>query len=328
VSQLIFSGEYIVGLQAARVYKELSQKSYAKSEVTTKESIASSYSILLVLEENIKVLKESIKTLDQSLTEVSGMNQQGFVEETDVDQLKINRANVQTMINSIEGQKNVATKLLQIQLGINFDQPVELTDSIPAMVTEGNLQYLSNTNFNVENSIDYEMMKTQEGLSLLSLRRQKSTLLPTVSGFYRHTELLNEPVLNFQPKDIIGVSVSFPIFTSGQRISRINQAKLDLEKTRLSKEDVGQSLIMEFESARNDYETAFRNFTSNKESMELSSKIYNRTLIKYREGVSSSLELTQTQGQYLTSQSNYFNSVLSLLNAKTKLDRILTNYQN
>lgn len=328
VSQLIFSGEYIVGLQAARVYKELSQKSYAKSEVTTKESVASSYSILLVLDENIKVLKESVKTIDQSLTEVSGMNQQGFVEETDVDQLKINRANVQTMINSMEGQKNVATKLFQIQLGVNFDQPVELTDSIPAMVAEGNLQYLSNSNFNIENSIDYEMMKTQEGLSLLSLRRQKSTLLPTVSGFYRHTELLNEPVLNFQPKDIIGVSVTFPIFTSGQRISRINQAKLDLEKTRLSKENVGQSLIMEFESARNDYETAFRNFTSNKESMELSSKIYNRTLIKYREGVSSSLELTQTQGQYLTSQSNYFNSVLSLLNAKAKLDRILTNYQN
>lgn len=328
LSQLIFSGEYIVGLQAARVYKELSQKSYFKSEITTKESIASTYGLLLVLNENINVLKESIKVLDQSLNEVTGLNQAGFVEEIDVDQLKINRANVQTLINSIEGQKKVATKLFQIQLGVEFDQNVELTDSVTGMLTEGNLQYLTSTGFDVNNSIDYQLMETQEGLSLLSFRRQKSTLLPTVSGFYRHTELLNEPVINFQPKDIIGVSVSFPLFTSGQRLSKIGQAKLDLEKTRLLKDDVEQNLIMEFESARNDYETAFNNYTTNKESMELSKKIFDRTLIKYREGVSSSLELTQTQSQYLTSQSNYFNSVLSLLNAKAKLDRILTNSQN
>lgn len=328
LSQLIFSGEYIVGLQAAKVYKELSQKSYVKSEITTKESVASSYGILLVLNENIKVLQESTKVLDQSLKDVSGLNQQGFVEETDVDQLKINRANVQTMINSIEGQKKVATKLLQIQLGIDFEQPVELTDSIPGLVAEGNLQYLSSSNFDVNKSVDYELMKTQEELSLLSLRRQKSTLLPTISGFYRHTQLLEEPLLNFQPKDIVGLSVNFPLFTSGQRLSRISQAKLDLEKTKLSKDNVEQNLIMEYESAKNDYETAFNNYNANKESMELSLKIYQRNTIKFKEGVSSSLELSQAQSQYLTTQSSYFNSIMALLNAKAKLDRILTSYQN
>ncbi|HEX3006663.1 MAG TPA: TolC family protein [Bacteroidales bacterium] len=184
LSQLIFSGEYIVGLQASRVYKELSQKSYIKSEVATKELIASTYGMLLVLEENVNVLKENFKLTDQSLNDVMGMNQQGFVEETDVDQIKISRANVQTLINSIEGQRKVAMKLFQIQLGVDFDQPVVLTDSIPAMLAEGNLQYLSSSQFDVENSIDYELLKTQEGLSLLSLRRQKSTLLPTISGFY------------------------------------------------------------------------------------------------------------------------------------------------
>ncbi|HEX3006664.1 MAG TPA: TolC family protein [Bacteroidales bacterium] len=126
----------------------------------------------------------------------------------------------------------------------------------------------------------------------------------------------------------MGLSVNFPILTSGQRISKIGQAKLDLDKTRLTKANAEQNLVMEYESARNDYETAFNNYTSNKESMELSLKIYKRTLIKYHEGVSTSLDLTQTQGQYLTSQSNYYNSVLSLLNAKAKLDRILTKYQN
>ena len=60
--------------------------------------------------------------------------------------------------------------------------------------------------------------------------------------------------------------------------------------------------------------------------MELSRKIYNTTVIKYRAGVASSLDLTQNQNQLLTTESNYYNSVLNLLNAKAKLDRILSKY--
>ena len=136
--------------------------------------------------------------------------------------------------------------------------------------------------------------------------------------------MLKAPLLNFNPKDVGGISVNFPIFTSGQRISKVSQARLDFEKSTLNRENVGQSLILEFEKARNDYKTAFSNFSTNKESMELGKKIYDKTMIKYRSGVASSLELTQNQNQYLTAESNYYNSVLTLLNAKAKLERILT----
>ena len=80
---------------------------------------------------------------------------------------------------------------------------------------------------------------------------------------------------------------------------------------------------MEYETARNNYQTAYSNFMINRESMELSRKIYDRTVIKFREGVSSSFELTQMQNQFLTAESNYYNSLLSLLRSKAELDRIL-----
>jgi len=40
--------------------------------------------------------------------------------------------------------------------------------------------------------------------------------------------------------------------------------------------------------------------------------------------MSSSLELTQTHNQYLTAESNYIKAVVELLNAKTRLDKILS----
>lgn len=327
LSQLIFSGEYIVGLQAARVYKEISEKSFVKTEIQTKESVANSYFIVLVLGENLEVLKSSYKAIDQTYNEMVKMNEQGFTEQTEVDQLKIGKTNVQTLITSLEAQKEVSTKLLKLQLGVEFTQEIVLTDSLSSIINQNNLAYLSSIDFAVEGSVDYQLMNTQEKLMELSLKRMKSTFLPTVSAFYRHQELLDEPLINFQPKDILGVSINIPIFSSGQRMSKVSQARLDLDKTRLSKKDVSQSLILEFGKAQSDYQTAFSNFTMNKESMELSKRVYDKTIIKYREGVSSSFELTQNQNQFLTAESNYFNSVLSLLGAKVKLDRILNKYE-
>jgi outer membrane protein len=324
VSQLIFSGEYIVGLQASRVVKQVTEKALVKVEDQTEETVATTYYLVLVLDENARVLRESLKSTDQTYSDLVKMNQEGFNEETDVDQMKIGRSNILTLITSIDAQKELSMKLLKYQLGIGFDQPVLLTDSLPGIIEQGNIKYLSSSEFDVKNSIDYKMISDQEKVSSLLLKRQQSKLLPTISGFYRHQEQSNMPEINFAVKDIVGVTLSLPIMTSGLRNSNIGMAKYDLMKTRLNKENIEQGLILEFETARSSYQTAFSNFTTNKENMLLSKKVYDKTVIKYKEGVSTSFELTQNQAQFLTAESNYYNSVLSLLNDQAKLDRILS----
>lgn len=324
LSQLIFSGEYLVGLQAMKVLQSVSEKTLVKTEDQTRESVANSYYLILVLEENARVLENSHATTEKIYNELAGMNKEGFNEETDVDQMKISLSNIETLLNSVKSQHEISMKLLKFQLGLDFDQPVTLTDSLGGIVNQGNVQYMSNPEFNINNSIDYQLVSTQEQISALLLRRQQSKLLPVISGFYRHEEQTNRPVFNFAVKDVAGISLSFPIATSGMRMATISQAKFDLYKSRLAKADAEQGLTMEFETAKSSYQTAFNNFRTNEESMALSKKVYERTVIKYREGVSSSFELSQNQAQYLTAESNYYNSLLSLLNAKAKLDRILT----
>ena len=322
VSQLIFNGEYIVGLQASKVYKELSEKSLIVSELKTAETVSTSYYLVLVLDENIAILKENSSLLAKTLSEVTKMHEVGYTEDTDVDQLKINLSTLETSIISLEGQRKVANDLLKIQMGVDLDKPVVLTDSISGLIDQGN--YTEEPVFNLENSINYQLLETSEALMSLSLKREKWKFLPTISAFYQHQKLLNEPAFNFMPKDIIGVTASIPLFTSGQRLSKVKQAELDLDKARLTKEQAGSGLLLEFNSALNTYETAQKNYNTNKESKDLSKKIYDKNLIKYKEGIISSLDLTQSQSQYLTAQGNYYKSVMEFLNAKAALDRILS----
>jgi outer membrane protein TolC len=56
----------------------------------------------------------------------------------------------------------------------------------------------------------------------------------------------------------------------------------------------------------------------------LSQEIFNKSIVKFKEGMSSSLDLTQSQAQYLNAEANYYTSINSLLKAKAKMDRILS----
>ena len=91
-------------------------------------------------------MNESLKSVDQTYNELVKMNEQGLNEETDVDQVKISKSNIQTLITSIESQKEISLKLLKYQLGVGFDQAVELTDSLPGIIKQGNINILPHPN--------------------------------------------------------------------------------------------------------------------------------------------------------------------------------------
>jgi len=324
-SQLIFSGEYIVGLQASKVYKRLSEQNLVKSEIDIKQEVANSYLLILVTGVNLSILEESLGIVKQTHKEVELMFQNGFIEEMDVDQLLLNVKKIESLLLSIKNQKRIADKILKFQLGIDFEKKVILKDSINNIIVLNDLNLVTSTGFDIDNNINYQLITTQENLALLNLKRERYKVLPTISGFYQHEKQTDEAEFNFMPKDIVGVSLNFPIFSSGQRATRISQASLELQKTKLAKEQVKQSLIMEYDRSRNDFLLAGKNYLINKENLELSKNIFDKTAIKYKQGMASSMELSQANNQYLESNTTFINSLYNLFIKKVKLDKINSN---
>jgi outer membrane protein TolC len=61
ISQLVFSGPYIVGLQASKAYRKMSENALAKTERDIKSNVASSYYTILLLTETTSILDSSIQ---------------------------------------------------------------------------------------------------------------------------------------------------------------------------------------------------------------------------------------------------------------------------
>jgi outer membrane protein TolC len=90
-----------------------------------------------------------------------------------------------------------------------------------------------------------------------------------------------------------------------------------------NRDQVVQGIYLELSQARTNFENAVETYNNQRMNITIAKKIYDRSLIKYREGLTSSLELTTANNQYLEAQSSYFQDMLKLLNAKIKLNKVL-----
>jgi len=325
-SQLIFDGSYIVGLQAAKTYKSLSINNQIKTEIELKEAVKQAYFTVLVAEENTAVLKKSKESVKEVLTETSAMYKEGLVDEQSVDQLTLTVNELSTAVGIGEGQIRFARKLLKLQMGMDIAKEISLTQGLSVFVDEVKILQEEKA-FNIENHVDYNLVETNVRLMKLNLRKEKFSFLPSINLFLSHEQQnMNTKFDAFSggkwyPSTVVGAKLSLPILTSGARLSKMGQARIELDKSRIAAEEVGQNLLYQTQVAQSNYETNHETYINQKDNMGLAKKIYDKTLLKYKEGVASSLDLSQTQNQFLTAEGNYIKSLLDLLKSRSDLEK-------
>ncbi len=332
VSQLIFSGSYFVGLQATKVYYGLSKQNMEKTRLDVSETVVNTYNMIRLAEESRKILVQNLENINKTLYEISEMNKQGFLEKTDVDQLEVTSNTIKNAMNQIDSNLDMGYRLLKIQLGMEETVKLELTDDLESgeSLTKSSLQLIAEP-FNIDQNVDYQLIQTSEKAAKLELNLAKTDFLPTLSGYYNHTEKLKSPIFDFAPKDILGVNMSFPIFSSGQRLAVVSQKRMALEKAQNTRKLVSNSLLMQASQYQNDLKLKLERYQNQKKSKELSDDIYQRTLEKYKQGMASSMDLMTSQNQYLNNLTNYYQSIYDVLGAKSKLEKMFninTDVQN
>jgi outer membrane protein TolC len=328
-SQLIFNGAYLIGLKASRVYYDLSKESLEKAELEINEAVANTYNMILVGAESRKILKSNLHNVNKTLAEIGEMYKTGFVEKTDVDQLELTANTIANAILQVDNNLDVAYRLMKIHLGLVENTNIKLTDKLEMDDSQViGLNALASEPFNIEKNIDFKLATTAELLAKYDYKREITNSLPVIAAYFNHQEKWKKPAFDFAPKNIFGINVSLPIFSSGQRSSVVSQKKMAFEKATNNKLYAGNSLTMQSAQYQNDLKSKLDKFRIQKKSKELSDVIYQRTLEKYKQGISSSQELMTIQNQYLTNLTNYYQGIYDVVGAKTKLEKLFNINQN
>lgn len=331
-SQLIFSGTYFVGLQAAKTYSLAAEQGLEKTENDIRESVAQAYYTALVAKENESVLQQSKNNLEKTLFETTELYKSGFAEEMNVEQLQLLVSNVSNGMISAQQQVENAMQLLKFSMGLPVEEKIVLKDSLGVLLQFTADETILSRTIDPANHIDFRLAETQERLMGLNEKAEKTKYLPTLAGFftYQQSALRNE--FNFTDKEekwfpatILGVTLQVPVFSGLSRYHNIGKAKLELEKSQVMKSQVEQGLKLQMQTAKSDYLVNLNQYKTEKENMALAEKIRNKTLIRYNQGMATSLELSQAENQHLSTQGNYIRAMFQLLNAKTRLDKLIGN---
>jgi outer membrane protein TolC len=329
IEQLIFSGSYIVGLQASKTFLQISKNDKKKTAIEVKNVITVAYGNAVVALRNVEILKENVESLEQSAFEIGELYKNGFAEEQDKDQIDLTLANVKNAQEQAVRTVVVVNNQLKFVMGMDINSTLTLTDDLKVVTSLSSSQDYLTKEFDVNSHIDYQIINTQEKATSLLLKQQKSTVLPSLSAFYNLSSnaFANEfdflDNKRFYNGHLVGLNLNIPLFSGFGRMTRIQQAQLNLEKIEVAKRQVEQQLTINAQNSKSQYSFALSQYKTTEGNLNLAQRIYNKTKIKYEEGISTSLELTQANNQLLQSQTSYISAAVQLIQAKSNLDKAL-----
>lgn len=334
VSQLLFSGEYLVGLQAAKKYLEKTNTDFFKNKVEVKQQVANSYYAALSAAEGLRIIDSTLVITSNLADETREVYEVGLAEETDVDQLDLLVADLEASALYLKNQRIISHAFLKFYLGLVDADSIVLTDNMESIISVRHNSELLTNPFNVNQNIDFRSLAKQKELSWLQVKLEKATYMPSLSANLNYqTQAQRDDWDFFNSKGVwysssfFGIKMQIPIFSSGQRNSKVKRAQIAYSQVEVLEKQLVSQLNLQYDAAKNEYMNAYRVYENKQKSRKTAEKIYNKTTRKYVEGMASSLDLLNTHNQFLNAENEYINSALSLLKTGENLEKILTKYE-
>lgn len=330
LNQKVFDGSYIVGLQSAKVFLEISKNAKVKTDLEVRKAVIDAYGNVLLAEESIGILERNIEVLEKNLYETTKIFENGLEEEESVEQLKITLSGVKSSLNNTNRLKVLAYQMLNINLGLDVYNTLSLTDSLESLTEQNMSLSILEAEANPESTVDYLIAQNDAQSKALLLKLEKSKALPTLNAFINggYSAYADEFTFTKKSQDwfgssLFGLSLDIPIFSSGMRSASTQRAQINLEKSETELTETEQRIKLEIAAAKSDYQFAIEDYQNKKENLALAERIETKNQTKFFEGIGSSFELRQAQTQLYTAQQELLQAMLDVVNTKAALETVL-----
>ena len=329
-STLLFDGTYIYGLKAAKLYRQLAQEQFEVSENDLKANVTKAYMATLIAQENLRVLDKNIQNLESSLREMKAMFDTGFAEGLDVDRLSLSLDNLLVERSNVRQLIDISFNVLKFQMGYPAAQEISLSTQLSDELIEAQAISVSEiVDDEVKGRPEYRLLESTDRLYELDIKRLKAGYLPSVRAFanvqqalYRQN-LFDNSQAGWIPSSAVGLAISIPIYDGGEKSAKIQRAKISAEKNQLAKTNFEQAATLELRNAMLKLKTSSNTLVLRERGQRLSQDIFNKTKVKFEEGVGSSVEMTQAEQNLYSAQAAYINALYDFVLAKVELEQSL-----
>jgi outer membrane protein len=320
LSQILFDGQVFVGLQARETSLQWAKANIEVTEELIKANVYKVYYQLVTGKTQIDLLDANIARLQKLQHDTHEMYKNGFSEKLDVDKLTVQIANLETEKKKVQTMIYKGYLGLKVLIGMPVKDEVVLKDTLSdSQIKDGILEASS---YNYSDRKEFKYAELGKKLREFDVRRYELSQIPTVrlTGSYSKNAMRNKFDI-FSKGDWftfsnIGVNISVPLFHGFSTRSKIETAKLNLQKTSNDIENLKLTIDMEVDSALANFKTAVESMDYQKKNMKLAEEVYEQTKKKYESGLGSNTEITTAQTDLKSAQTNYITALQEAIIAR------------
>jgi outer membrane protein TolC len=328
-SQLIFDGSALVALQARQMALELARQNANVTAHTTRYNVYKAYYSIIVAYRQREIFAKSLATGRSMLRELDVTNQNGFTEKIDMERSMVQINNLQNDSATLENGIKIYEYVLKLQVGMDINAPVVLTDTALEPHTASAASLLLEGD-SYEKVPEFKVLSTVMSLNEFNLRRYKLSALPSLAAFASlgtnyGAEKFNDiwKFKHYESNSLVGLTLNVPIFSGFQRVNQVKEAKLNIQKTQNNIDNFKLAASFSTSQSRASLKNSLLQLRSQTVNLSLADEVLDLAQKKYKAGVGSNLEVTSAQTELLRAQNSYFTTLLSIINAEADLKKAL-----
>ena len=320
------SGAQIISTLIGKLSIEMADVSHRQSQQEVAEQVRLLYFSALVSTQTVELLRRNLGTV-RKLHELSQKSvDAGVAEQVDADQILVQVSILETSINEAERGLEMIYNSMRLQMNVGFDKEIVLTQTLDDLMDVEHSLDLLYDDFILENNFSYQL-----ALQSTELYRKQKNLAgwaygPTLSAFYQYTGrkyFSDEMTMNMTPPNMIGLTLSIPIFSSGRNYTSFQKAKLDYQKQLNTLENTKMALNIQHRQLKYNLSSAYERYQTQVKNVEVSQAVFDNIGKKYEFGHASSLDVTNAATTLITAQSTYVQAALDYVTAQIELEKLL-----
>ncbi len=323
-SQMLFNGNYFIGLKAAKTYRELTQKQLATAKEDVAANISKAYYGVLINESRIDLTEANLTRIDSLLRETRAMYEAGFAEKIDVQRIQIAYNNQLTERDRTLRAIELSYALLKFQMGMPQGDEIKVAGDLESALSDVDS---ANVTAEYENRSEYQSLMTQRELAELSIKNENVNYLPRLNLFGRFgyntgaNELGDVFSGTWQDYALIGLSLDVPIFDGLGKKYRVQTARIEVQRIENQMELLENNIDLQTTQARINLLNSAQTLAVQRENVELATEVYDISRIKYQEGLGSNFEVVEAESDLTGAELNYYAAIYDVLIADIDLKR-------
>jgi outer membrane protein TolC len=327
-ASIALTGAQIVGTMLQNIAMEMTDISRQQTEQTTRANVKNIYVSILAMEQTVGLLDSSLANLESLAATSQAAVDVGAAEQVDADKLQVQVAQLKSSINSTTRSLQTLRHSMLLQLGADVNAQLVLTSNIDELLSVDNATALLGRGFDITKNYNYKLLEQNEKLAEKNVTMAWMDFAPTISAYYQYsnkTYFGRDEGFNMTPPNMIGASLSLPIFSSGTRTASLKSAKIDYQEALNSRRQAEDGLRVQYNQLCYDLASALETYDIQRRNIDVTQRVFNNITEKYNYGRASSLEVTNASTDIISAQSNYIQAVMNVISAQIALENLLNN---